>query len=134
MAKKEIYYWGNADDGADATKKEDKKMKICLIISPGPYETGAKKIDIMATTYTDFCSQVRQLKKKYAAFGDSWTGRIDAVVAVASCRDTWGEDLGPGGRLCRPAWGWIVDDHSISDHEMMGCTYKDAWAAAQEHV
>jgi len=28
VAKKEIYYWGNGDDGAYATKKEDKKMKF----------------------------------------------------------------------------------------------------------
>ena len=28
MAKKEIHYWGNGDDGAAATKKEDKKMDI----------------------------------------------------------------------------------------------------------
>lgn len=27
MAKKDVFYWGNGDDGAAATKKEDKKMK-----------------------------------------------------------------------------------------------------------
>ena len=29
--KKDVVYWGNGDDGAAATKKEDKKMKKILI-------------------------------------------------------------------------------------------------------
>jgi len=78
-----------------------------LVVSSGQYETVAHIETVKHTTTCGLWRRIKQLSRQYATYGDNYTGRIPASVAIASDKDKWGENATIGGKWCDPANGWI---------------------------
>lgn len=64
------------------------------------------------------CRRITQLEREHAVYGDNFAGWLNARIALADPRDTWGNNQIIGGKWCEPYNGWLSENPEDGPGEM----------------